>query len=978
MFEAVRRLSLGFVLLLLGAGVLLYMDRPKSRSAGGRHAQQQPIRVALVQHASIVVLEQGAEGVLEALAARGYSEGDKLKIRRYNAEGDIGTANAIAKEVTSGNNDLVISLSTVSLQTVANANKTGAHTTHVFGLVTDPYGAGVGINPTNHLDHPAYMTGTGCLQPVEQIIRTARRMRPELKSIGLVWNAAEANSLVQTKIARKVCSDLGIELIEGNADNSSAVIESAKAVISRGAECMWISGDVTVSTAQDQVVGACHQAHIPVFTALPPTVSRGALFDLGANYVEIGKRVGSIAADVLDGKKPSEISVENYVPVVFLFNENALIGLKDRWEIPADLKQKADGFISATVTNIPMLKKSSGPSLKPQAGRIYKIGLAYFAPETAGDQCRQGILDGLKDLGFIEGKNLEIRRAHAQAEIANIPAMLQNFDSSDVDLVLPMSTPVISAACGFVKHKPVVFTYCSDPLAAGVGSSFSNHLQFVTGIGSFPPVEEMVDAIRQTLPGIKKVGTVYNASEANSVKVISVARQAFSKAGIKLEEVTVSTPADVLQAAQAVAAHDIQALYIQGDNTVAQAVNAVLRVAKESKLPLFMDDPDAARQGALACIGVGYYKPGYAVAKPVARVLLGESPAAIPLENVADTTVYLDEKQAEKFGVKFPPQLVAEANRQKSAASAANTAPAAAPPGRMAKVDLIEFLETPNVEANRQGILDGFKKVGLIEGRDLELRVRNAQGDMAVLNTIMDAAASDGSELLMTATTPALQAALQRARNRSLVFSLVANPMIAGAGRSEQDHLPNVTGAYVSAPHREGLEALRRCLPNLKRVGTLFVPSEVNSVFYKDDLEKAGKALGIEVEAVGVSTSGEIPDAAMALCSRKIDAVCQISDNLTGASFASIIQAARRARLPLMGFASGQAKTGALMTVSTDFYDGGVATAEIAAEVLKGKSPAGIPFYRVTKIKYYFNTQAAASVGVTIPPELLKLGETVQ
>jgi len=236
----------------------------------------------------------------------------------------------------------------------------------------------------------------------------------------------------------------------------------------------------------------------------------------------------------------------------------------------------------------------------------------------------------------------------------------------------------------------------------------------------------------------------------------------------------------------------------------------------------------------------------------------------------------------------------------------------------------------------------------------------------------------DGSELLMTATTPASQAALQRARNRSLVFSLVANPMITGAGRSDQDHLPNVTGAYVSAPHREGLEALRRCLPNLKRVGTLFVPSEVNSVFYKDDLEKAGKALGIEVEAVGVSTSGEIPDAAMALCSRKIDAVCQISDNLTGASFASIIQAARRARLPLMGFASGQAKTGAIMTVSTDFYDGGVAAAEIAAEVLKGKSPAGIPFYRVTKIKYHFNTQAAASVGVTIPPELLKLGETVQ
>ena len=109
--------------------------------------------------------------------------------------------------------------------------------------------------------------------------------------------------------------------------------------------------------------------------------------------------------------------------------------------------------------------------------------------------------------------------------------MLQNFDGSDVDVILPMSTPVISGACGLVKRKPVVFTYCSDPIAAGAGKSFTNHLPFVTGIGSFPPVQDMVDVIRKTLPGAKSVGTIYNASEANSVKVISVARDVFARPG---------------------------------------------------------------------------------------------------------------------------------------------------------------------------------------------------------------------------------------------------------------------------------------------------------------------------------------------------------------------------------------------------------------------------------------------------------------
>jgi ABC-type uncharacterized transport system substrate-binding protein len=446
--------------------------------------------------------------------------------------------------------------------------------------------------------------------------------------------------------------------------------------------------------------------------------------------------------------------------------------------------------------------------------------------------------------------------------------------------------------------------------------------------------------------------------------VVSVERELFAKAGITLEEVTVSSPADVLPAAQALSARGIKALCILDDNTVAQAMDAVIRVARDSKLPLFAGDGTTAGRGPIACVGLGYYQPGYAVAKPVARVLLGESPATIPIENVIEKQVFLDEALARQFGLTFPPELKAEAARQSTArktdsAAVPPNAAAPAPLGRLAKINLIEFLETPNVEINRKGIQDGLAKAGLVEGRDYELVLRNAQGDMAALNTIMDAAASDGSELLITATTPALQVALQRAAKRPVVFSLVGNPMEAGAGRTDQDHLPNVTGAYVNSPHAEGLTALRRCLPNLKRVGTLFVPSEVNSVYYKDELLKAASALGIEVELVGVSTSGEIADAALALCSR------------------NIVQAANRARLPLMGFASGQAESGAFLTVSRDFYDGGLASAAMAARILRGESPAVIPFQLVAKINYEFNQASARSLGITIPKDLLQLEESV-
>ena len=325
MRETLKRLGLGLILIALAAGVLLYTDRG-SRNRARRNSTVpatagKVFRVALVQHASIPVLEQGANGVIESLTTRGYADGARIELKRYNAEADIGTANAIAKEVTSGSYDLIISVSTLSLQTIANANKVGSRTPHVFGLVTDPYGAGVGIEATNHAIHPPHLTGYGCMQPVESTFRTARTLRPELKSVGLVWNPTEANSLAQTKIARKLCTELGITLVEANAENSTAAMEAANSVIARGVEAIWISGDITISLATDSIITAARRAQIPVFTAMPPNVGRGALFDLGANYVEVGRTVGQLAADVLDGKNPATIPVENVVPEVFLINE---------------------------------------------------------------------------------------------------------------------------------------------------------------------------------------------------------------------------------------------------------------------------------------------------------------------------------------------------------------------------------------------------------------------------------------------------------------------------------------------------------------------------------------------------------------------------------------------------------------------------------------------------------------------------------
>ncbi|MEY3176116.1 MAG: hypothetical protein RLZZ436_4030 [Planctomycetota bacterium] len=348
-----RRFLPALSLLIASSIVLLALDL-NSRLTD-QHTNPRPAlpRVAFVQHASIKAIEDGRLGAIRQLAERGFVDQQTVNISYFNAEGDIATANSIAREVTSGSYDLILTLSTPSLQTVANANKNGAQTTHVFGLVTDPWSAGVGIDPLDHLKHPPRMTGFGSMQPVEALFRIIRSMRPQTRRIGLVWNPAESNSTAQTLLARKVCDQMSIELVEGSAENSAAVLEATNSVISRGVDCLWISGDITVSSADELVIKSARNAGIPVFCSLPSAVLKGSTLDLGADYISIGKALGNLAADVLQGKNPADIPVENHTDEILLFNETALSALREQWNIPPSVRERADGWITSTETKIP-------------------------------------------------------------------------------------------------------------------------------------------------------------------------------------------------------------------------------------------------------------------------------------------------------------------------------------------------------------------------------------------------------------------------------------------------------------------------------------------------------------------------------------------------------------------------------------------------------------------------------------------------
>jgi len=341
----VKRLFLGCTLIALASAALLLSDLGR-RTTSARRVPH----VGLLQHASIMLLDEGTRGAIDGLAENGFVEGKTIVLDKFSAQGDISVGNSIAKEMVNARYDLLLTMSTLSLQAVANANR-GRKTVQVFGLVADPVVAGVGVSRNNPLDHPRNLVGIGSFLPVQNAFRIAREMFPALKRVGVAWNPAEANSRAFVEKARETCQELGIQLLEANVENSSSVQEAEDSLVVRGAEALWIGGDVTVSVAADSVILVGRRARIPVFSITPGKPDRGTLFDYGTDFYQIGRKTGELASRILRGADPTQIPITNMIPIWFVVNTRAIDGLKEGWRISDDILRRADVVVDEAGTH---------------------------------------------------------------------------------------------------------------------------------------------------------------------------------------------------------------------------------------------------------------------------------------------------------------------------------------------------------------------------------------------------------------------------------------------------------------------------------------------------------------------------------------------------------------------------------------------------------------------------------------------------
>ena len=285
-------------------------------------------------------------------------------------------------------------------------------------------------------------------------------------------------------------------------------------------------------------------------------------------------------------------------------------------------------------------------------GEQLKIGILQLMEHDALDNARKGFVDVLAEGGYVDGEKIVIDVQNAQGDQSNLKTMSQKFVNDKEDLILAIATPAAQSIAAETQEIPILATAITDYPEAGLVASNEEPNVNLSGTSDRTPVKEQFALLKQILPDVKKVGIMYNSSEANSEIQARSAIEAY-------QEGTVTNVNDIQQVVQSIVG-DVDALYIPTDNTFASAIPLVASITDVEKVPVICGENGMVKGGGLATVGIDYYKLGQQTGKMAIRVLEGEDISKMPVEFPDTTEVCINLDTAEKIGITIPQEIIDE------------------------------------------------------------------------------------------------------------------------------------------------------------------------------------------------------------------------------------------------------------------------------------------------------------------------------
>lgn len=297
------------------------------------------------------------------------------------------------------------------------------------------------------------------------------------------------------------------------------------------------------------------------------------------------------------------------------------------------------------------IKDSKEQEKLNEKAKLPTIGVLQFVSHPALDDIYKGMVDSLAKEGFKDGETANIVFQNGQADQSKLTSMSQHLINEKSNILVGIATPAAQALANQTQEIPIVLGAISDPKSAGLVEDNNHPGGNITGVSDQSPVEAQLELVKEILPSSKKMGILYSSAEDNSAYQAEKITTEAKKSGFDVKSYPVPSTNEISQMMQ-VMSKEVDFVYLPTDNTMANAMQTIVDVANQYKIPVIPSVDTMVEQGGLATVGINQYELGVKTGEMVASILKGESkPATTSIYTFDSGDIIINQKQADFLNI---------------------------------------------------------------------------------------------------------------------------------------------------------------------------------------------------------------------------------------------------------------------------------------------------------------------------------------
>jgi ABC-type uncharacterized transport system substrate-binding protein len=307
-----------------------------------------------------------------------------------------------------------------------------------------------------------------------------------------------------------------------------------------------------------------------------------------------------------------------------------------------------------------------------QLKKLHRIGILLVGSSSFYSAWIDVFRQGLKELGYIEGKNIAIEYRYAEGKADRLPALAAELVGLKVEVVFTSSTPSVLAVKKATSTIPIVFVSISDPVASGLVTSLARPGGNITGL-SIVAVElsgKRLKLLKEAVPSVTRVAFIWNSANPAQTPQWGEAQAAAQALGLQLQSLEVRSANDFDSAFEAALRERAQALVTTPAALLGAHLKRIVEFAAKNRLPTMYGNPQFVDAGGLMSYAPDYTVQYRRAAIYVDKILKGSKPADLPVEQPTKFEFIINLKAAKQIGLTIPPNLLARADKVIKEASA--------------------------------------------------------------------------------------------------------------------------------------------------------------------------------------------------------------------------------------------------------------------------------------------------------------------